>query len=150
MDPCLEDHHDIDKTTLQQPQKGWRFASIPPWASRHIGGSQQGHQRCTDACKGKPWVAHDKIHSATNVHNPKTDTTVFNNIQPIKRAQSSSAQPGSSSGPNDDTMDKKLTDSLWAVASNRDREHKETRLDSGHTPTRVTRHQHREKPVGRR
>ena len=44
------------------------------------------------------------------------------------RAQSSSAQPGSSSEQNDDTLDTKLTDSLWAVASNRDREHKETRL----------------------
>ena len=40
--------------------------------------------------------------------------------------QSSSAQPGSSSEQNVDALDKKLTDSLWAVASNRDREHKET------------------------
>ena len=34
----------------------------------------------------------------------------------------------SSTEENDDTLDKKLTDSSWAVANNGDREHKETRL----------------------
>ena len=60
---------DIDQTTLQQPQKGRRFALMPPWASGHIGGSRQGHPRYTDARKGRPWVAHNTIHSAANVHN---------------------------------------------------------------------------------
>ena len=58
---------DIDKTTLQQPQKGWRLALMPPCASRHIGGSRQGHPRRD----GRPWVAHNTIHSATNVHDQK-------------------------------------------------------------------------------
>ena len=36
--------------------KGWRFALMPPWASRHIGGSGQ-YPRYTDARKGRPWAA---------------------------------------------------------------------------------------------
>ena len=40
---------DMDKTTLQQPQKGWRVALMPPWAPRHIDGSRQRHPRYTDA-----------------------------------------------------------------------------------------------------
>ena len=49
---------DMDKTTLQQPQKkGWRLAMMPPWASRHIGGARQ-HPRHTTARKGRPWEAH--------------------------------------------------------------------------------------------
>ena len=61
--------------------KSWRYALMPPWASRHIGGSRQGHPRYTDARKGRPSVAHNTIHSATTVLNQKTGTTVFNNVQ---------------------------------------------------------------------
>ena len=75
-------------------------------------------------------MAHNTIHSATNVHNQKTDTTVVNNIHgsgavlcPVQFSQNPPANKE-----NVDTMDKKLTDILWAVASNRDGEHKETRL----------------------
>ena len=50
-------------------KKGWRFALMPPWASGHTG-----------AREGRPWVAHNTIHSATNVHNQMTDTTVLNNL----------------------------------------------------------------------
>ena len=66
------------KTTTRHRQdhtptttKGWRFAFMPPCASRNIGGSRQGHPPFTDARKGRPWVAHNTIHSATNVHNQK-------------------------------------------------------------------------------
>ena len=53
---------DIDKTTVQQPQKKvWRFALMPPWASRHIGGSRQGHPRYTDGRVGRPWVARSTV-----------------------------------------------------------------------------------------
>ena len=52
---------------------------MPPWTSRYIGGSSQGHARYTDARKERPWVAHNTIHGTTNVHNQKTGTTVFNN-----------------------------------------------------------------------
>ena len=38
-----------------------------------------------------------------------------------------SSRQDPSSEQNVDALDKKLTDSLWAVASNRDREHQETR-----------------------
>ena len=60
---------------------------MPPWASRHIGGPTQGHSRYTDAREGRPWVAYNTIHSATNVHNQKTDTTVFNNVQDKERQE---------------------------------------------------------------
>ena len=53
---------------------------MPPGASRHIGGSRQGHPPYTDARKGRPWGAHKTIHSVTNVRNQKTGTTVFNNV----------------------------------------------------------------------
>ena len=68
---------DTDKITLRQPQKGWRFDLMIHRASKHIG----GHPRHTDARKGRPWVAHNTIHSATNVYNQKISTTVFNNVQ---------------------------------------------------------------------
>ena len=58
----------------------------------------------------------------------KTDTTVFENIHGSGAALSPvQLKTGSSSEQNVDAVDKKLTDSLWAVASNRDREHQETR-----------------------
>ena len=51
--------------------KGWRSALAPHSVSRHIGGSRQGHPRYTEAREARPWVAHDTIHCATNVHNQK-------------------------------------------------------------------------------
>ena len=89
---------DMDKTTLQQPQKGWRVALMPPWAPRHIDGSRQGHPRYTDA--------RNNVHGGGALLSPSSAK--------IQQQQ------------NDDTLDKKLTDCLWAVASNRDREHKDT------------------------
>ena len=65
-------------------KKGWRFALMPPWASRHIGGSWQGHPRYTDAREGWPWVAHNTIQSATNVHNQETGTTISSNVHQIE------------------------------------------------------------------
>ena len=108
--------------------EGWRFALMPPWVSRHIGGSRQGHPRHTNAGEGRPWVAHNTIRNATNAEDQKTETTVCNNVH------GSGAQPGSSSELNKlSNADKKLTDSLWTVTRNSDREHKETRLALGTT-----------------
>ena len=74
-------------------------------------------------------MAHNTIHGATNVHSQEDRHHCFQqHTWKRSRAQSSSAQPESSSEQYVGTMDKKLTDSLWAVACNRDREHKETRL----------------------
>ena len=74
--------------------------------------------------EGRGW-SHNTIHSATNAHNQKTDTTV------AEPCLVQSSQPGSSSEQDVDELGKKLTDSLWAVASNSDREHKETRQAGG-------------------
>ena len=67
-------HVDFVWTTTRQRQdhnptttKGLRFALRPLWTSRHIGGSQQGHPRYTDAREGRPWVAHNTI-LITNLH----------------------------------------------------------------------------------
>ena len=47
------------KTTRLQDYttKGWRFALMPPWASRHIGGSRS--MPTVHRCRkdGRPWVA---------------------------------------------------------------------------------------------
>ena len=59
----------------------------------------------------------------------KTATTVFNNVHESGAVLSPvQLKTGSSSEQNVDVLDKKLTDSLWAVPSSRDRGHKETRL----------------------
>ena len=66
----------------------------------------------------RPWVAHNTIHCATNVRNQKA---VFGNIHGSGAVLSPvQLKTGSSSEQNVDALDKKLTDSLWAVASNRD------------------------------
>ena len=76
---CLEAYtRDIDKTTLQKPQKG--LALCFDVGIKATGGSRQGHPRYTGAREGRPWVAHNTIHSATNLHNQKTDATVFDNV----------------------------------------------------------------------
>ena len=55
------------------------FVLIPPWASRRIGRSRQGHPRCTDARKGRPWVALNTIHSATKRAQPAAlSSTTYN------------------------------------------------------------------------
>ena len=73
-------HKDIDKSTLQQPQKRWRsgFRCHPAWASEHPSGCPQGHPRCIEApMRERPWVArdtrhtqddHTTIHGATSAH----------------------------------------------------------------------------------
>ena len=44
----LSDHvHDHMTSRQHQPQQGWRFALMPPWASRHVGsGSKPTVHRC--------------------------------------------------------------------------------------------------------
>ena len=81
--------------------------------------------------EGRGWST-NTIHSATNVHNQKTDTTVFNDVHGSGACSVQSAQPGSSNEQNKlSNADKKLTDRFWAVASNSDGEHKETRQAGG-------------------
>ena len=77
-------------------------------------------------------MAHNTIHCATNAQRTakKTGTTVLKDIHDsgavlspvstLDRIQQRTEQVV-------DALDKKLTDSLWAVASNRDSKHKETR-----------------------
>ena len=45
--------------------KGWRFALVPPWASRHIGGSRSipTVHRCRK--DGRPWAAQQHHNSTT-------------------------------------------------------------------------------------
>ena len=142
---------------------------MPPWASRHVGGSRQGHPRYTDARKGRPWVAHNTIHSATNVHNQKIDTTVFNNIHgsgavlsPVQLSQNPAANRTSI------TIGQEVDGQLMGSRKQPRQRTQGDTLDSGHTPghsgqergidqqspyvswktnnaqfrTRVTRHQH--------
>ena len=92
-----------------------------------MGPSKDTHGTPMPVREGRGW-AHNSIHSATNVHNSKADTTVFSNIHgsgtvlsPVQLSQDPALN-------RTDTLDKKLTDSLWAVASNGDRKQKETRL----------------------
>ena len=55
--------------TQTSAKRVWRSALVPLWASRHIGGSRQGHPRYTDALEGRPRVAHNTIRCASNVQN---------------------------------------------------------------------------------
>ena len=48
--------------------KGGRSDVMPFWASKHIGGSRQGHSRYIHVREERPRVAHNTIHCATNVH----------------------------------------------------------------------------------
>ena len=52
--------HDFTTTPAT---KVWRFALMPPWASRHIG----QYPRNTDARKGRPWVAQQHHNSTTRL-----------------------------------------------------------------------------------
>ena len=64
----LSDHVQDHMTSRpHQPQTGWHFALMQPWASRHIGGSRR-YPRYTDARKGRLWVAqmHHKRLQAAN------------------------------------------------------------------------------------
>ena len=104
---------------------------MPPWASRRIGWSRQGHPRYTGARQGRPWVAHNTIHVSQTCTTERQTPLSLTTYMVAEPCSVQSAQPGSSSEQNVDELDKKLTDSLWAVASNRDREHKETRQAGG-------------------
>ena len=98
--------------------KGWRFAWMPSWASRHIGGSRQGHPRYTDARKGRPWVQHDPQcdKTCTTKRQASLSLTTYMVAEPC--SVQSALKTGSSSEQNKSSnADKKLTDSVWAVAS---------------------------------
>ena len=95
--------------------------------SRHIGGSRQGHPRYTDAREGRPWVAHNTIDCATNVHNQKTDTTVFNNVHGV-------AEPRILQRTERRRVGQEVDGQFVGIRKqprHRDREHKETRQAGG-------------------
>ena len=121
----------IDNPTLQQPQKVCLDANLGIKAHRWVPGRTPTVHRCPQA-KAVGGPRHDpqsdKCGQPKDIHHCLSQHTWWR-----IRTESSSAQPESSSEHNVDTMGKKLTDSLWAVASNRDREQGDT-LDSGHTP----------------
>ena len=56
--------HMMSRLQHQQPQ---RRVDAPEssWTLWHISGSWQGHPRNTGARQGRPWVAHNKLHTTT-------------------------------------------------------------------------------------
>ena len=127
---CLEAcTRDIDKTTLQQPQKGFALcpdATLGIKAHRWVPARTPTVHRCPSGkAVGGPTARSTVRQTCTTKRQTPLSLTTYMVAEPCSVP---SAQPGSSSKQNVDELDKKLTDSTWAVASNRDREHKETRL----------------------
>ena len=119
-----------------------------PWTSRHIGVSQQGHPRYTDARMGRPWMAHNTIHSATNVHNQKElSSTTYMVAEPCS-VQFSSVRIQQQT---ERRYDGQEVDGQFVGSRKQPRQRTQgDTLDSGYTKsrtrvvrrTRVTRHQH--------
>ena len=117
---------DIDKTTLQQPRRdGALPVCHPVHQGTSVGPRKDTHGTPMPAREGRGWPTTRSTVRQTKRQAPLSSTTYMVaepcSVQsPLKRESSSEQNKASNA-------DKKLTDSLWAVASNRDREHKDTR-----------------------
>ena len=115
---------DIDKTTLQQPQKGLAVcldATLDIKAHRWVPARTPTVHRCPQEKRGWPTTRSTVRQTCTTKRQEPLSSTTYMVAEPCSVQ---SAQPGSSDQNKLPNADKKLTDSLWAVASNRDREHR--------------------------